>query len=248
MNIADALKESHMNEYDLSRVTNIGQKQILDYISGKKNINKAPLEVVATIAKALGIHAEDLVDPSRKAKVISINDKDRIKLFLKSVDMYKMIMEGVDTPPSIELSGCDQHTFASLITEGMLLRKYYSKDDVNVYEVSLVLRQMLPKDAEKEVIDAVDCLVNNIKKLGEKSLGLYLKENDEYYSDIDLLYKMLYGGVLHGNIDRLDSLEGIPLAARCSALYNSNYFRRKGVELLDCYLRNAIDEALINID
>ena len=138
--------------------------------------------------------------------------------------------------------------YSQLIVEGMLLRKYYSSDEVQLAKVIDSFRRLIPDDASPDVLHTVDLLEKDTPSQGNKSQIVFSNADGSYSSSVDLLFDVLYGITLHGDPDRIQRLARWPITAQCLALYESNVERRKGVVTVRQYIDLAIKDGLFALD
>lgn len=60
--LAELRKRTGMSQVELSRVTGIKQSRISEFENGRYRAANMTLKTAATLAKALGVHAEDLLE------------------------------------------------------------------------------------------------------------------------------------------------------------------------------------------
>ena len=122
----------------------------------------------------------------------------------------------------------------------MLLRKYYSSDEVQLAKVIDSFRRLIPDDASPDVLHTVDLLEKDTPSQGNKSQIVFSNADGSYSSGVDLLFDVLYGITLHGDPDRIQRLARWPITA--------NVERRKGVVTVRQYIDLAIKDGLFALD
>ena len=218
--LSDAVNASNLDSYELARRSNVSEKRLNGYLSGRHSFSRAPLE-------------------------------DEWSLFLDSVDEYELIMKNVGRPQTVTIGGSGEKTekrYSQLIVEGMLLRKYYSSDEVQLAKVIDSFRRLIPDDASPDVLHTVDLLEKDTPSQGNKSQIVFSNADGSYSSSVDLLFDVLYGITLHGDPDRIQRLARWPITAQCLALYESNVERHKGVVTVRQYIDLAIKDGLFTLD
>lgn len=160
-------------------------------------------------------------------------------------------MKNVGRPQTVTIGGSGEKTekrYSQLIVEGMLLRKYYSSDEVQLAKVIDSFRRLIPDDASPDVLHTVDLLEKDTPSQGNKSQIVFSNADGSYSSSVDLLFDVLYGITLHGDPDRIQRLARWPITAQCLALYESNVERHKGVVTVRQYIDLAIKDGLFTLD
>lgn len=241
--LSDAVSASNLDSYELARRSNVSEKRLNGYLSGRHSFSRAPLEDAVAIANALGGRIEDYMeDAAEDGEAEKLDDRLRLQLFLDSVDEYELIMKNVGRPQTVTIGGSGEKTekrYSQLIVEGMLLRKYYSSDEVQLAKVIDSFRRLIPDDASPDVLHTVDLLEKDTPSQGNKSQIVFSNADGSYSSSVDLLFDVLYGITLHGDPDRIQRLARWPITAQCLALYESNVERRKGVVTVRQYIRSC---------
>lgn len=160
--LSDAVSASNLDSYELARRSNVSEKRLNGYLSGRHSFSRAPLEDAVAIANALGGRIEDYMeDAAEDGEAEKLDDRLRLQLFLDSVDEYELIMKNVGRPQTVTIGGSGEKTekrYSQLIVEGMLLRKYYSSDEVQLAKVIDSFRRLIPDDASPDVLHTVDLL------------------------------------------------------------------------------------------
>lgn len=250
--LSDAVNASNLDFHELARRSNVSEKRLNGYLSGRHSFSRAPLEDAVAIANALGGRIEDYMeDAAGDGEAEKLDDRLRLQLFLDSVDEYELIMKNVGRPQTVTIGGSGEKTekrYSQLIVEGMLLRKYYSSDEVQLAKVIDSFRRLIPDDASPDVLHTVDLLEKDTPSQGNKSQIVFSNADGSYSSSVDLLFDVLYGITLHGDPDRIQRLARWPITAQCLALYESNVERRKGVVTVRQYIDLAIKDGLFALD
>ena len=241
--LSDAVNASNLDFHELARRSNVSEKRLNGYLSGRHSFSRAPLEDAVAIANALGGRIEDYMeDAAGDGEAEKLDDRLRLQLFLDSVDEYELIMKNVGRPQAVTIGGSGEKTekrYSQLIVEGMLLRKYYSSDEVQLAKVI---------DSSPDVLHTVDLLEKDTPSQGNKSQIVFSNADGSYSSGVDLLFDVLYGITLHGDPDRIQRLARWPITAQCLALYEANVERRKGVVTVRQYIDLAIKDGLFALD
>ena len=233
--LSDAVSASNLDSYELARRSNVSEKRLNGYLSGRHSFSRAPLEDAVAIANALGGRIEDYMeDAAEDGEAEKLDDRLRLQLF-----------------QTVTIGGSGEKTekrYSQLIVEGMLLRKYYSSDEVQLAKVIDSFRRLIPDDASPDVLHTVDLLEKDTPSQGNKSQIVFSNADGSYSSSVDLLFDVLYGITLHGDPDRIQRLARWPITAQCLALYESNVERRKGVVTVRQYIDLAIKDGLFALD
>ena len=91
--LSDAVNASNLDFHELARRSNVSEKRLNGYLSGRHPFNQAPLEDAVAIANALGGRIEDYMeDAAEDGEAEKLDDRLRLQLFLDSVDEYELIM------------------------------------------------------------------------------------------------------------------------------------------------------------
>lgn len=171
--LSDAVNASNLDFHELARRSNVSEKRLNGYLSGRHSFSRAPLEDAVAIANALGGRIEDYMeDAAEDGEAEKLDDRLRLQLFLDSVDEYELIMKNVGRPQAVTIGGSGEKTekrYSQLIVEGMLLRKYYSSDEVQLTKVIDSFRRLIPDDASPDVLHTVDLLEKDTPSQGNKS-------------------------------------------------------------------------------
>ena len=174
--LSDAVSASNLDSYELARRSNVSEKRLNGYLSGRHSFSRAPLEDAVAIANALGGRIEDYMeDAAEDGEAEKLDDRLRLQLFLDSVDEYELIMKNVGRPQTVTIGGSGEKTekrYSQLIVEGMLLRKYYSSDEVQLAKVIDSFRRLIPDDASPDVLHTVDLLEKDTPSQGNNFLML----------------------------------------------------------------------------
>lgn len=90
--LSDAVNASNLDFHELARKSNVSEKRLNGYLSGRHSFNRAPLEDAVAIVNALGGRIEDYMkDAAEECEAEKLNDRLRLQLFLDSVDEYGVI-------------------------------------------------------------------------------------------------------------------------------------------------------------
>ena len=190
--LSDAVNASNLDFHELARRSNVSEKRLNGYLSGRHSFSRAPLEDAVAIANALGGRIEDYMeDAAEDGEAEKLDDRLRLQLFLDSVDEYELIMKNVGRPQAVTIGGSGEKTekrYSQLIVEGMLLRKYYSSDEVQLTKVIDSFRRLIPDDASPDVLLTVDLLEKDTPSQGNKSQIVFFNADGSYSSGVDLLF------------------------------------------------------------
>lgn len=254
----DVMNNANENESSLSKRCEASEKQLNDWREGKKSINKAQAGTVASVARALDVAVEDLLEPEKKesrekknAPMEELDAVQKVDAFLNTMNTYDKIMKNVGYPHTVQLCIDDdewQDEYSGIAVEAMLQRKYFVKSEI-VYLDGVVkaVQTLLPCDVPNDVQYTFKVVSNEIQHLSDCVSATLNRGNGKIVRGIDVTYDQLYAHLLHADVLRGGRLKDVPLLAQYMFMLDLDVNRRRCLFDLRGYINLAIEEGYLKL-
>ncbi|NMF03001.1 helix-turn-helix transcriptional regulator [Bifidobacterium boum] len=248
----DVMNNAHVNESSLSKRCDASEKQLNDWREGKKSIDEAQAGTVASVARALDVAIEDLLEPQKDGpQTKEVNGVQRIDAFLNTMNNYDTIMKSIGYINTLQLSSDYdgwRDEYSSIAVEAMLQRKYFVKDEI-VYlnNVCKAVLSLLPCNAPIYVKNQFEMIFSKILNLSDYVPASVHLGNGRIVDGIDVTYDQLYAYLLHANEIRGGRLRDVPLEAQYFCMFYLNINRRSCLFDLQGHINLAIKEKYLKL-
>lgn len=248
----DVMKAKNVDEHYLSLHSGIRMKSLHAWRKGgKKIINNASAKEAVKVAQVLGVRVEDLLETEEPEEDNGVVDGERVELFLLTVELCNEIMQNIaDTTIDCQMRK-DKYwkEYAREIVEAMLVRKYYEGDN-DVYLVSVVnsalklLSENTPDGIRHELEDMVSYIERSSSGVGfSVNLG-----KGNYIPGTDFIFNLLYGEIMHGDVDRAKKMYSMPLWFKYNGLISFNLPRQKCLSNVYSVIKQLINDEYLQIN